>query len=217
MIFNQINTELPTLKPSDSLGKAHKLFENSNLQLVSIVEKGKFLGNLSPKELNNTFPEQKVSDLLDIVSKTAIEDQQDIRIALPFFQKTKARNIPVIDSENRFLGYLEWNILADEMLKSDFNMEYSGIICLGFHQQRDSLANIIRNLEENRALVIKTYLKERENQLPELNLQVKTEQLNFLVQQLERHGFLVEKAFHLMGDETENHSNYDLLMKYLEM
>ncbi|RVU24757.1 CBS domain-containing protein [Sandaracinomonas limnophila] len=217
MILNQINTELPTLKPSDSLGKAHKLFENSSIQLLAIVEKGKFLGNILPENLHKTYPEQKVSDLFDITSKEALEESQDIRATLPLFQKLNTRNLAVIDAEKRFLGYLEWNELADEMLKSDFNLENSGIISLGFHQQRDSLANIIRILEENRALVIKTYLKERENQLPELNLQVKTEQLNFLVQQLERHGFLVEKAFHLMGDEAENHSNYDLLMKYLEM
>ena len=217
MILSQIADQYPILKPQETLSRANKLFEQQQFNLLAIVEKNIFIAIITPKDLKNHFPEQKIAELIPELAKDAVLAENDLLSTIPLFEKYNSKILPVIDDQNRFIGYIEFESLGKEMIQSDFNQEEGGIIKIQFHKQRDSLSQIIRIMEENKALVIKSYIKDRqeENSLPSLVLQVKTEQLGSLVQHLERHGYFVEQSFQLIGSENFDHSRYDSLMKYL--
>lgn len=217
MILSQIADQYPILKPQETLSRANKLFEQQQFNLLAVVEKNIFIAIITPKDLKNHFPEQKIAELIPELAKDAVLAENDLLSTIPLFEKYNSKILPVIDDQNRFIGYIEFESLGKEMIQSDFNQEEGGIIKIQFHKQRDSLSQIIRIMEENKALVIKSYIKDRqeENSLPSLVLQVKTEQLGNLVQHLERHGYFVEQSFQLIGSENFDHSRYDSLMKYL--
>ena len=217
MILSQIADQYPILKPQETLSRANKLFEQQQFNLLAIVEKNIFIAIITPKDLKNHFPEQKIAELIPELAKDAVLAENDLLSTIPLFEKYNSKILPVIEDQNRFIGYIEFESLGKEMIQSDFNQEEGGIIKIQFHKQRDSLSQIIRIMEENKALVIKSYIKDRqeENSLPSLVLQVKTEQLGNLVQHLERHGYFVEQSFQLIGSENFDHSRYDSLMKYL--
>lgn len=217
MILSQIADQYPILKPQETLSRANKLFEQQQFNLLAVVEKNIFIAIITPKDLKNHFPEQKIAELIPELAKDAVLAENDLLSTIPLFEKYNSKILPVIDDQNRFIGYIEFESLGKEMIQSDFNQEEGGIIKIQFHKQRDSLSQIIRIMEENKVLVIKSYIKDRqeENSLPSLVLQVKTEQLGNLVQHLERHGYFVEQSFQLIGSENFDHSRYDSLMKYL--
>lgn len=217
MILSQLVEYLPSLKPQDQLARAQKLFEQFHTTLLAVVDKGQFKAIITISDLEKGYPEQKISDLLTDLSRDALLGEEDILVSIPFFEKYNCKFLPVIDEQKHFLGYLEFETLGNELIKSNANNQEGGIIKIQFHQQRDSFSQIIRIIEENNGFVIRSFVKEHtnENKLPLLILQVKTEQLGNIVQHLERHGFFIEQSFHLVGNENYDQSRYESLMKYL--
>ncbi len=217
MILNHISDHYPILKPQDSLSKAQKLFEQFQISFLAIVDRGQFLGFLNKQNLQHQYPDQKIIDLKDDLAKDSLLGENDLFTAIPFFGKYDSKIAPIVDENERFLGYLERDTLGKELIDSDLNLDDGGIIKIQFHQQRDSMAQIFRILEENKALVVKSILQDKgeEHKLPTLMLQVKTQQLGNLVQHLERHGYLIEQSYQLVGSDNFDHSRYESLMKYL--
>ncbi len=217
MILSQVIDHYPSLKLQDSLSRAQKLFEQFQISILAVVEKGQFKGILTQQNLQNHYPEQKISEIASELAKDALVGENDIFSSLPLFEKYNEKILPVVDEHDKFLGYLERDALAKEIILSDNNLEEGGIIKLQFHQQRDSMSQIFRILEENKALVIKSFLKDgqNDNQLPTLIIHVKTQQLGILVQHLERHGYVIENSFQLIGTNNFDHSRFESLMKYL--
>lgn len=217
MILSQLVDYIPSLKPQDQLARAQKLFEQFHISLLAVVDKGQFKAIITVSDLEIGYPEQKISDLITELSKDALLGEDDILVSIPLFEKYNCKFLPVIDNQNHFLGYLEFEALGNEIIKSNTNNQEGGIIKIQFHQERDSLSQILRIIEENKGYVIRLFVKENidEHKLPLLVLQIKTEQLGNIVQHIERHGFFVEQSFHLVGNESYDQSRYESLMKYL--
>jgi len=217
MILSQLVDHIPSLKPQDQLARAQKLFEQLHTTLLAVVDKGQFVAILTISDLEKGYPEQKISDLLADLSTDALFAEDDLLVSIPLFEKYNSKLLPIKDEQNRFLGYLEFDALGNEVIKSNLNNLEGGIIKIQFHQQRDSFSQISRIIEENNGFIIRSFVKENtdEKKLPLLVLQIKTEQLGNIVQHLERHGYLVEQSFHLIGNERIDHSRYESLMKYL--
>lgn len=213
------NDLYPTLKLQDSLLKAGKLMDVHQTSLLAVVEKGIFKGIITRAILSEHFPEEKISSMINSLSKEAAWWDADGMLALPFFEKYQSPIFPLIDEGEKFRGYYTMELLAEDLLRSKYNAEEGGILKVQFNPQRDAISGIIAILEENKALVVKSFLKDRQEEglLPLLTLQVKTQQIQVLVQHLERHGYLVENAFRLVGAEEVDHSRYDLLMKFINM
>jgi hypothetical protein len=51
--------------------------------------------------------------------------------------------------------------------------------------------------------------------LPELIIQIQTDQFSAIMQSLERHSIHIEKAFHFGKNEIVDTARFDLLLKYL--
>ncbi len=209
----------PTLKPQDSLLKAGKLMDVHQSPLLAVVEKGSFKGIVTRTILAAHYPEEKISSLIDSLPKEAVWLDDDGLVAMPFFEKYHSPIFPIIDEEEKFRGYYTMELLAEELLRTKYNAEDGGILKVQFNPQTDAMSGIIAILEEYKALVVKSFLIDRqeEGQLPLLILQIKTQQLQVLVQHLERHGYFVEQAYRLVGGEEIDQSRYDLLMKYLNI
>ncbi len=217
MILSHINDHYPCLKTQDTLSRAKKLFEQFQINLLAVIDKGQFLGFINPETLQQHFPEQKIADILPELKNDHLFSENDLLSAIPIFEKYQATILPVVDEQKRFLGYLTFDTLGKEMILTDLNLSIGGIIKIQFHQQRDSLSQIIRIIEENNGLVVKSFIKDQqtEQKLSSLVLQIKTEQLGKIIQHLERHGYFIEHSIQLVGEENLDHSRYDSLMKYL--
>ena len=210
---------LPTVKLQDTLLKVGKLMDLHQTNLLAVVDKGFYKGIITQKLLAEHYPEQKISDILEALPHEAIPMDSDGLTAIPFFEKYQSTIFPMVNEKEQFEGYYSIVSLAKEFIHSKFNLEEGGILKIQFNPQIDSFSAIASIIEEYKALITKSFLKDRQEEelLPLLVVQVKTQQLHLLVQQLERHGYLVEQSFRLVGTEEIDQSRYELLMKYLNM
>jgi len=214
-----LSFDLPTISIQDSVQKSLKIMHSNNMNVISVLDKKLWIGNITEEMLMKaTHPDGKIDQFLQELNQVKIETEEDILASLPFFEESGFWVIPVVDEQMKYQGYLPWQSVAKTLFYTGFNAQNGGIIRIVFHTQRDSMSVIAKIIEENKGLITRSYLTKstkEDHVWPELILQIQTDQFSAIVKSLERHEVHVEKAF-MFGDQEEvDQSRFDLLLKYL--
>ncbi len=217
----QLNFDFPSITTRDSIQKGLRLLHSKNFNLVAVLEGKKWIGNLTEGMLAHAkHPDGKIDQLIDQFNKYSIASEEDILASLPIFEETGFSLLPVVNDAFIFQGYLTWQSVAKRLFYTGFNTKSGGIIQIVFHTQRDSMATIARIIEENNGIITRSYLTKSdklEHVLPEMIIQIQTEQFPAIIRNLERHEVQIEKAFMFGQTENADQSRFDLLVKYLTM
>ncbi len=219
LALSYLSYDIPTLSLHDSIQKGLKVFAQSKQNSLAVLDGKKFVGNITERLLQQcAHPDGKIDQLTSDLSSFHIETEEDVLASLPWYETSGFSLLPVTDEDGKFTGYLESTTVANIFLQNGFNSSDGGILYIPFHSQRDSFSLIARLIEENNGLITRSLLIQNPKDalgLPELVIQVQTEQFSGIVQSLERHQIHIEKAFHFGKNELVDTGRFDLLMKYL--
>lgn len=219
LALTYLSYDFPTLSLQDSIQKGLKILHQSKQQNLAVLDGKKYVGNVTERMLLQCpHPDGKVNQLLDGLAEYSLESEEDVLASLPWFEASGFSILPVTDEDGKFLGYLSSNSVAQILLNNGFNSANGGILYIPFHSQRDSFSLIARLIEENNGLITRSLMIQNPKDdmgLPELIIQIQTEQFSAIMQSLERHSIHIEKAFHFGKNEIVDTARFDLLLKYL--
>lgn len=216
-----LNFDFPTISTRDSIQKGLKLLHSNDLNVLAVLEGKKWIGNLTADILAHAkHPDGKIDQLAALLNTHQIESEEDILASLPIFEETQFTLLPVVNEASIFQGYLTWQSVAKKIFYTGYNAKSGGIIQIVFHTQRDSMSNIARIIEENNGIITRSYLTKSDKLdhiLPEMIIQIQTDQFPAIIRNLERHEVHIEKAFMFGQIENVDQSRFDLLVKYINM
>ncbi len=214
-----LSFDFPTISIQDSVQKSLKIMHSNNMNVISVLDKKQWIGNITEEMLMKAMhPYGKIDQFQHELNQVKIETEEDILASLPFFEESGFGVIPVVDDQMKYQGYLTWQSIAKTLFYTGFNAQNGGIIRIVFHTQRDSMSVIAKIIEENNGLITRSYLTKstkEDHVWPELILQIQTDQFSAIVKSLERHEIHIEKAFMFGNHEEVDQSRFDLLLKYL--
>lgn len=219
LAITYLSYEFPTLSLQDTIQKGLKALRQSKQMNLVVLDGKKYVGNVTERLLLQCeHPDGKISQLQSDLAQYSLETEEDVFASLPWFEASGFHMLPVTDESGKFMGYLESSVVANLLLNNGFNSENGGIMYIPFHSQRDSFSLIARLIEENNGLITRSLMIQNPKDpmgLPELIIQVQTEQFSAIIQSLERHRVHIEKAFHFGKNEQVDTARFDLLLKYL--
>ena len=141
-----------------------------------------------------------------------MEEEEDVLASLPWLDESGVDVIAITNADGFFRGYLTKSAVGNILLNSGVENKNGGIIRIPFQASRDSLSTIIRIIEEENGLVIRTFFQE-----PLVVVQVQTETFGRIISNLERHGIFIEKAF-VFGEQIEvDQDRFDHLMRFIDL
>jgi acetoin utilization protein AcuB len=214
-----LSYDLPVLKLTDTIQKAIKAFHTHELTNIAVLDGKKYVGNITEDLLaNSTHPDGKLSELTSFFKDYSLEADEDLFASLPLFEKSQFKLIPVVNDSQEWQGYICLSAVGEAMAMNGFNGQDGGIIYIPFHIQHDSFSLIARIIEENRGLITRSFMHRNSKDalgLPELVVQIQTEQFSGIIQGLERHGVIINKAYVFGKREAADNERFDLLMKFL--
>ncbi|MEY4986684.1 MAG: hypothetical protein RL567_463 [Bacteroidota bacterium] len=219
LALTYLSYDFPTLSLQDSIQKGLKVLHQSKQTNLAVLDGKQLVGNITERLLMQcAHPDGKISQMLADLAHYSLESEEDVLASLPWFEASGFSILPVTDEDGKHLGYLASSEVAKLLINNGFNSAQGGIMYIPFHSQRDSFSLIARLIEENNGLITRSFLIQNPKDamgLPELIIQVQTEQFSTIVQSLERHSIHIEKAFHFGKNETVDTARFDLLLKYL--
>lgn len=215
-----INPLIPTVTTADSAMATLEWMDEFRVSQLPVVEEKKYKGLVEDTKMlifaNDT---NKVGDFELKAPKTYATENQHFFDIIYFFNEYNVELIPVLDSQQEYLGVISIKDTAKVLSKSFASEMPGGIITLSIDYRDYSMAEIGRLIESNNAKIVNSFL-EVNPEIPsklELTLKLNTLKIAPIVGTLERFGYNIVSNFQQEDTTSLETERFNSLMKYLEL
>lgn len=215
-----VNSEIPVLKPGDSVERALQLMTDFRLDQLAFADDESYLGIFTEEVLLNFDYEDKLESILPLYPDRFVFDHQHIYEIIGMLAEDNISIMAVLDEEHHFAGVLNGSEVNKAFISGIGFSEPGAVIEISLKNRDYSLAEISRLIESEKTKVIGSYLSgsthEPDNSL-KLILKLNRKDISSLLSTLSRFGFEVE-AYHTTEPvDSLDKDRYDMLMKYLSI
>ena len=214
-----ITDEIPPLKVTDTGEKALRWMEEFKVWHLPVVKGTEFLGLISETNiLDLNQPNESINNLQQGIIRPTIIENQHIYTVLKVVADLDLSVIPVLDSNNEYLGSSTLSNLTTQIIEITAVNEPGGIIVLELNSNDYSMMEISQIIEGNDAKILSSFLTPVKNSTKlELTLKINREDLSGVLQTFNRYGYTVNASFQVGDSNSEIKDHYDSLMYFLNM
>ena len=213
-----ITTDYKALELKNRIADVKVFFKELPFTHFPIVENGVFIGMLAQSDITHlTNDEIKIVDIkhLLLYYKTNIPDSCIDLISL--FAQHDTDILPIIDKENKYIGYFELNDIIHLFNNSPFFKTNSTTLIIEKEDNSYSMGEIAQIVEANNISLLGMYISDKRDTKTQITLRVDTENVNEVIQSLRRYDYhmITQNKDDLHLEELKNRSDY--LHKYLSI
>ena len=220
MIVKEIISEtIPCLKPSDTVSKALNWMETFKITHLPIVLNDDYLGLISETDLLDIDNNKPIIDNKLIINDFSIIENQHIYNAINIISDNKLSLLPVLNIDNKYIGYI---VLQDLLiaLKKITSIEEIGSVVILEIAQNDYTLTEIANIVESENIKIISLHTTTDTKTQNLNITLKfnTDEVLPIIKSLERYNYNIKAVFsnNKQSDEFYN-DRLDELLFYLNI
>lgn len=207
------------LKTSDTGAKALAWMDDLKVTHLPIVNERVFLGLLSEADINQlTDLNQPLGNVSLSKSMAYVYDNQHVFDVLNVFYEHKLSVIPVVDSNQNYLGSITLTVLLEKMAENSSVLNPGGIIILEVDQNSYDLAEIANIIESNDAKILTLHVSARRDSTKlDVTMKVNKIDITSILQTFDRYQYLISATFAEKDDLDDLKERYDSLMNYLNI
>ncbi len=215
-----INQLIPPLKATDDAHKAIVWMEEFRCIHMPVVENGKLLGFISEEIIMESNDiEKKLKDFELVGQSCYVHMAAHFYDILKVAADNKLQMVCVLDEEEIYTGVITVQDTLTSFAQTAAVQMPGGILVLSMNHNDYSLAEISRLIEENRARILSSILKEDPLDPGKIRLTLKLNELDLsrIVATLERFNYRVIGRYQEtkpLGTEKER---IDMLLRYLDI
>ncbi len=215
-----INHMIPPLKADDDAHKAIVWMDEFRCQFMPVVQDRRLLGFISEEiilESNNI--DRKVGDFELVGEKCFVSITSHFYDILKTAADHKLQMVAVLDDNQHYAGVITVQDTMASFAQSAAVQMPGGILVLYMSHTDYSLAEISRLIEENRAKILSSIVKEDPADPGKLRLTLKLNQLDLsrIVATLERFGYKVIGRYQESKPVGTEKERIDMLLRYLDI
>jgi acetoin utilization protein AcuB len=215
-----ISTTAPTLRPTDSVGRAIDVMDEHGLRQLALVDEEEYKGLLSEDTLLSiTDDSKRLSELYLPPDPIHVSAMQHIFEVIGVASQHQLESVPVLDEDNLYAGTIRINDALMKFADLLGGQEQGAVIVLKMTNRDYSLTDISRLVESNNVKIISSYFSGAEyGSLNEgtLTLKLNRTDVSALVATLERFGYQIESVHANVPLDSPDRHRLDLLLRYLE-
>jgi CBS domain-containing protein len=215
-----INHMIPPLKASDDAHKAIVWMEEFRCLHMPVVEDGKLLGFISEEIiLESNEIEKKVKDFDLVGPGCYVHMNAHFYDILKVAADNKLQVVAVLDEEERYNGIITVQDTLTSFAQTAAVQMPGGILVLSMNHNDYSLSEISRLIEENRARILSSIVKEDPLDPGKIRLTLKLNELDLsrIVATLERFNYRVIGRYQETKTSGSEKERIDMLLRYLDI
>ena len=216
-IQKHILTRIPVFNIDASLEKVIIFFKESTYSHAAVVEDDVFLGVLSENDLVSFESDKKIDDYRYQLDVFFVKNDSNWLDVLEAFARNEANLLPVLDSDNLFIGYYDLSDIVSSFIDTPFFTEPGGLIVVAKGINDYSFSEIAQIVESNNTKIIGAFVTDISNDVVEVTIKISASNLNEVIQTFRRYNYNI-----LLGikddqflEDLKQRSDY--LEKYLNV
>ena len=208
---------LPVFDMGESLEKIFGFFGDTAFSHVPITEEGRFLGVLAEEDLGAYDPAKPLEDYRYILEHFFVFKNANWLEVLEVFTRNETNLMPVLDEEQKVLGYYELLDILGLLIVTPFFNEPGGILVVAKANKDHSFSEIAQIIESNNAKLLGAFITDAQNDLVQTTIKVTADNFNDVLQTFRRYNYHI--LFGTVHDQfiEDLKQRSDYLDKYLNV
>ena len=211
-----LTSDIPCLSAHDEPMNALDLMDQFRIAHLPVVENNKLLGLISEDALMDLESLQGDPAGLPLI-RAHVQPDTHILDILKLAGEHRLSIIPVVDSENNYMGSIRQEDLVEQMTEMQGANQRGGILVLEMWEKDYSMQQISRIIEENNTKILSTSVSPGEGGKIEVNLKLNQPDLNAIISSFERFGYNVKANYQESAYTEDLRKRYDELMRILNI
>ncbi len=212
-----ILNDIGILNLSEKIGEVQKLFNQLTYTHLPVEDEGTYMGCISENDVRCFDNQKTIDDYRYALEGFFVNENNYWLDSLEIFAQNDTNILPVLDDDNKYLGYLELNEIIGLYKETPFLNEPGNILVVEKAFQDYTFSEITQIIETNNAHVLGAFVSKIENEMAQITIKISPGGMNEIIQSFRRYGYIIisehqEDAF---NKNLKERSKY--LDKYLNI
>lgn len=212
-----IINDIQPVSIDDTIKEVQLIFSNLTYSHIPIQKDKVYLGCISEADAHCLDSSKKISKYQYVLEGIFVRSETIWLDVLEAFAMSNANIMPVLDKNNKYLGYYELSDFLSIFNETPFFSEPGGILIVEKGINDYSFSEISQIVESNNAKLFGAFISKIENDVVEITIKVGNTTLSDIIQTFRRYSYNIISGHEDDAFLEDLKERSDYLNKYLNM
>lgn len=217
LITDLVSKEFSPCYLHSSVEDSLKTIDEYKLTHLPVFEGLSFVGNISEEYLNELPLEEKLTHVKPYLSYFSLAEHSSIFEAINKFYNHDCNIIPVLDENEKYIGYILIEDVIAILSKMPWIAEPTAMMIVSIPAKNFSMSEVTKIVESNNGKIFGSFISRFINETIEITVKFSAENLTSVGETFERFGYQIIHKFFQDEKKELIDNRYEQLMKYLEI
>lgn len=188
-ISNYISNDYKAIQVEETIVDAQDFFEEINFSHFPVLDDTIYIGSIAKDDLETFDSDKKISDYKYALEGFFARKNMIWLDVLEVFAKNHTNVVPVLDDENKYVGFYEMEEISKIFFETPFIKEKGGIIIVRKGILDYSMSQITQIVESNNGKILGVFVSEADASTIEITLKISLGDINEIVQSFRRYEY----------------------------
>ncbi|MFE3866818.1 CBS domain-containing protein [Flavobacterium sp. LS2P90] len=216
-ITEYITNDFKAIDSQDTIADVQDLFNDLHFSHFPVIEEGVYIGSVAEDDIVTFENDKKIADYRFTLDGFFARTNTIWLDVLEIFAKNHTNLVPVLDENNKYVGYYELEDIMRFFHETPFLKEPGGIIIVKKAVLDYSMSQITQIVESNNGKLLGLFISEADVESVQVTLKITLGAMNEIIQTFRRYNYEI-----ISEHQEDNYINNlkersDYLDKYLNI
>ncbi|MFV8440926.1 CBS domain-containing protein [Flavobacterium sp. LB2P44] len=188
-ITEYITTDFKAIDSHDSIAAVQDFFSELHFSHFPVLEEGIYIGSIASEDIETFDSAKKVADYRFTLEGFFTRTNTIWLDVLEVFAKNHTNLVPVLDENNKYVGYYEIEDIMKFFHETPFLKEPGGIIVVKKPILDYSMSQITQIVESNNGKLLGLFISEADVESVEITMKITLGAMNEIIQTFRRYNY----------------------------
>ncbi|MFN8273921.1 MAG: CBS domain-containing protein [Flavobacteriaceae bacterium] len=212
-----INNDFKALRSNQSVSAAQDFFIDYDFSHFPVTENGIYIGSLSSEDADTFDIDKTIADYRYTLETFFVRDTTSWLDVLEIFANNHTNVVPVLNAENRYVGYYEFEDIIKFFHDTPFLKEPGGIIVVEKPILDYSMSQVAQIVESNNGRILGLFISDATVDTIQITVKIALGALNDIIQTFRRYNYEIVSEHNEDNYINNLRERSDYLDKYLNI
>lgn len=188
-IIDFINNNIKPLRTTDSVADAQDLFAEYPFSHFPVLDEGVYIGSAAAEDVELMEIDSRIGDVRYNLERFFARDNMIWLDVLEVFAKNETNLVPVLDKDNKYMGYYEVTDIIQFFHNTPFLKENGGILIVEKGIADYTMSQVAQIVESNNGRLLGAFISEATNDKVQITLKISMGGLSEIIQTFRRYNY----------------------------
>jgi CBS domain-containing protein len=216
-ITEYITNDFKAIDSQDTIAVVQEFFDELHFSHFPVIEEGIYIGSIASDDIETFDKDKKVADYRFTLEGFFTRNNTIWLDVLEIFAKNHTNLVPVLDENNKYVGYYEIEDIMKFFHETPFLKEPGGIIVVKKPILDYSMSQITQIVESNNGKLLGLFISDADVESVQITMKISLGAMNEIIQTFRRYNYEI-----ISEHQEDNYINNlkersDYLDKYLNI